>query len=71
MQNDNLLIDKLNKTINKIKLNSKDLNIIFREKKYYDKFIGIYLEKTAKYILKNLENNKTDFLYKMNIIFFV
>ena len=58
------------KTINEIKLNPKDLNIIYREKKYYDKFIDIYLRNTSKNILKNPEDNKTDFLNKVNEIFY-
>ena len=69
-ENEKVLIEQLIKTINEIKLNPKDLNIIYREKKYYDKFIDIYLRNTSKNILKNPEDNKTDFLNKVNEIFY-
>ena len=70
MQDKNLLIQQLENTIKEINLNSKYLNIIYREKKYYDKFIEIYLNNTAKNILKTSDDNKTDFINKINEILF-
>ena len=65
--NENQLIEQLKNTIDKIKLNSNDLNKIFIEKKYYDRFIKIYLEKTRKKIL-NSSSSENDFLKKSNEI---
>lgn len=70
IQDENILMQQLEKTIKKINLNSKDLNIIYREKKYYDKFIEIYLNNTAKNIIKTSEDNKTDFINKVNEILY-
>ena len=64
--NENDLTELINKTLNKIKLYSNDLENIYKEKKYYDKYIEVYIKLTKNKILKSSKDDKADFLVKIN-----
>jgi len=66
--NENDLDEQITKTLNKIQLHSNELEIIYKEKKYYDKYIDVYIKKTKNKILKSSKDDKTDFLVKINEI---
>ena len=66
--NENDLTELINNTLNKIKLYSNELEIIYKEKKYYDKYIDIYIKKAKNKILKSSKDDKADFLSKINEI---
>ena len=59
----------LNDTIRKLNLIYYGLMIILKEKKYYDLYIGTYIEKTKKIISNSNQNDESDiFLSKINEI---
>ena len=66
--NENNLIELINNILNKIKLYSNDLEIIYKQKKYYDIYIDVYIKKTKNKILKSSKDDKDDFLLKINEI---
>ena len=68
IKNENKLIEQINMTITKINIIFNGLMMIFKEKKYYDIFIKIYIEKTRKKITHSSKNFEDDFLSKINEI---
>ena len=65
---DNKLIELLKNSVSKINSFSKDLNIIFAEKKCYYILIKMYLDKNRKKILSPLKSNEEDFSLKITEI---
>lgn len=68
-KNEKQLIQMLNDTIAKINLIYHGLLVILKEKKYYDIYIRIYIEKTMKKISDSIQSDENDiFLSKINEI---
>ena len=69
-KNENQFIEQYKNTKKKIYSYYNDLQKIIREKKYYDLFIKIYIQKYKTYIMNSSKSDEKDLLKKINEVFY-
>lgn len=69
-KNEKQFVEQYESTKKKIYSYYNDLAKIFKEKKYYDLLIKIYIQKTKYYIINSLNSDEKNLLKKINEVFY-